>query len=123
MVEMSALESTLVHLPSLDSATLWSAIESAAEAARYGIFIVQIDVQPPRIVYVNERAAEIAGRRTDEMIGQEPSTILRPQDRSIVPTSIARPGAVPPTSHELVIERPDGRQVPISVSSTRMKTT
>ncbi|HEX5058817.1 MAG TPA: ATP-binding protein [Kofleriaceae bacterium] len=121
---MSALESTLVHLPSLDSATLWGAIESAAAEARFGIFIVKIDVQPPHIVYVNERAAEIVGRSRDEMIGQEPSIFLRPQDRPMVPASIARPtgAGAPPTSHELVIQRPDGQQIPISLASTRMQT-
>jgi len=119
---MSALESTVVHLPSLDSATLWSAIESAAEEAQFGIYIVQIDVQPPRILYVNRRAAEILGRPSEQLIGQEPSTILRAQDRAVVPTSIARPAGAPPSSHQLVIERPDGQQIPISLASTRMQT-
>ncbi len=110
-------------MASLDSATLWSAIESAAEQASIGVYIAQIDVEPPRILYVNARGAEIVGQSAATLIGDVPWSILRVQDQAIVQGLIERPPGAPAASMELVVQRPDGTQVPIALASTRISTT
>ena len=108
--------------PQLDAATLWRAIESAAEQAGMGVYVAHIDVQPPRILYVNPRAAEIIGRSPEELIGRLPWSMLREQDHPTVRAMIERPDGAPPASLALVIERPDGKAVPIELAATRMRT-
>lgn len=110
-----------LFLPSLDVATLWSAIESAAEQASIALYVAQIDT-PPRIVYTNRRAAEITGRPVGELVGKPPWFILREADHAPVRAMIERPVGAPPTSTELVVQRPDGTQIPITLATTRMRT-
>jgi PAS domain S-box-containing protein len=110
-----------LYLPSLDVPTLWAAIESAAEQARIGLYVANID-PPPRVLYVNRRAAEIAGRLREDMIGQLPWSILRDQDQQLVRVMIERPAGAPAAAMELVVQRPDGREVPIMLATTRMQT-
>jgi PAS domain S-box-containing protein len=101
---------------------LWRAIESAAEQAGMGVYIAHIDAHPPSILYVNARAAEIVGISRDELVGRLPWSMLREQDRPTVRAMIERPAGAPPTSAELVVQRPDGREVPIEIASARMRT-
>ncbi|HEX3482868.1 MAG TPA: ATP-binding protein [Kofleriaceae bacterium] len=110
------------ELPQIDAATLWRAIESAAEQGGMGVYVSHIDAQPPRLLYLNARAEEILGRRRDELIGGLPWVMFREQDRSIIRGLIERPPGAPPTTSELVVERPDGKHVPIEMASTRILT-
>src|SRR5678815_5003674 len=103
---------TSTEPPPLDGATLWRAIESAAEQAGFGVYVSHIDVQPPRLLYVNPRAAEIIGRL--------PWIMLREQDHALVRAAIERPTGAPPMTLELEIERPDGKIVPIELAATRI---
>ncbi|HEX8109573.1 MAG TPA: PAS domain S-box protein [Kofleriaceae bacterium] len=112
---------TRAEPPQLDAATLWRAIENAAEQAGMGVYIAHIDVQPPRILYVNPRAAEITGRSPEELIGRLPWSMLRDQDHPTVRAMIERPAGAPPASLALVIERPDGKTVPIELAATRIR--
>ena len=114
---------TIPHLPSLDSTTLWSAIESAAEQASIAVYIAHLDVQPPRILYVNARAAEIIGEPAPDLIGRVPWSILRDEDKLRIQQMVDRPtSSAPPSSMEVVVQRADGTLVPIALASTRMKT-
>jgi PAS domain S-box-containing protein len=112
---------SFAQLASLDSTTLWNAIESAAEEASFGVFVAQLE-GPSRLLYVNRRAAEIIGRPAGELLGQVPWAILREADKDIVRSTIERAAEAPPTTLELVVERPDGSEVPIVLAATRMKT-
>jgi PAS domain S-box-containing protein len=116
-----AATSTVVP-PPLDAATLWRTIESAAEQAGIGVYVAQIDAQPPRILYVNSRGAEIVGRSREELIGGLPWSMLREADQATVRAMIERPAGAPPASAELVIERPDGKLRPIELAATRIQT-
>jgi PAS domain-containing protein len=64
------IATTSTEPPPLDAATLWRAIESAAEQGGLGVYVAHIDVQPPRILYVNPRAAELVGSSPEELIGR-----------------------------------------------------
>jgi PAS domain S-box-containing protein len=113
---------TTIEPPPLDAATLWRAIESAAEQAGMGVYVSHIDVHPPRILYFNSRAAEIIGQTRENLIGRLPWSMLREQDQPTVRALIERPSGAPPASVELVVERPDGKMVPIELASTRIQT-
>ncbi|HEX3479300.1 MAG TPA: ATP-binding protein [Kofleriaceae bacterium] len=119
---LQIIATTSAEPPPLDAATLWRAIESAAEQAGMGVYVAHIDVQPPRILYVNRRAAEIIGRSPEELIGRLPWSMLREQDHPTVRAVIERPVGAPPASLALVIERPDGKAVPIELAATRIRT-
>src|SRR5262249_28624735 len=114
--------STIDDLPPLDSATLWTAIESAAEQAKIGVFISHVDVDPPRILSVTQRAADIAARPRDALIGRLPWSMLSDESQAAVGALVERAGDGPPSTQELVVERPDGRRVPIVLASTRIHT-
>jgi PAS domain S-box-containing protein len=116
------IATTSAEPPPLDAATLWRAIESAAEQAGMGVYVAHIDVQPPRILYVNPRAAEIIGSSPEELVGRLPWSMLREQDHPTVRAMIERPAGAPPASLALVIERPDGKAVPIELAATRIRT-
>jgi two-component system cell cycle sensor histidine kinase/response regulator CckA len=106
----------------VDAATLWRAIESAAEQAGMGVYVSQIDVQPPRILYVNPRAEAILGRAREDLVGRIPWSVFCVPDQSKLRAVIERPAGAPPTLMELMVERPDGRAVPIEMASTRIRT-
>ncbi len=110
-----------LQLASLDTATLWSAIESAAEQAQIALYVARID-GPAHILYANQRAAEIVARPRGELIGKEPWSILRAADQAVVRALVERPPGAPPASIELTVERPDGTLVPITLATTRMQT-
>jgi PAS domain S-box-containing protein len=86
------------------------------------VYVAHIDVQPPRILYVNSRAADIVGRSPRELIGRLPWSMLRERDHPTVRAMIERPAGAPPASVELVVERPDGQTVPIELAATRLRT-
>jgi PAS domain S-box-containing protein len=100
---------------------LWRAIESAAEQAGFGVYVTRI-AHPPRILYVNERAAEILGRPREALIGVLPWSILRQDTQSTLRDLLDRPWGAPDAFTELMIERPDGTAVPIELASTRIVT-
>jgi PAS domain S-box-containing protein len=110
------------ELPQFDAATLWHAIESATEQAGMGVYVSHIDAVPPRLLYLNARAEEILGRPRDELIGGLPWVMFREQDRAIIRGLIERPPGAPPATSELIVERPDGSEVPIEMASTRVLT-
>ena len=74
------------------------------------------------MLYLNARAEEILGRRRDELIGGLPWIMFREQDRSIIRGLIERPSGARPTTSELMVERPDGKHVPVEMASTRILT-
>jgi PAS domain S-box-containing protein len=107
-------------LASLDGPTLWRAIEVATEQADIGVYVAQLDAPAPRILYVNACAARIVGRPAAELIGQAPWSILRDEDKPIVRAAIDRPADAPATVLELIVQQPDGKQIPITLAATRI---
>lgn len=110
------------HLSEVDVAALWSAIETAAETAGFGVYVVRIDSQTPQLIYASRRTAEIAGRQQHEMIGLSPAAFLRADDRVRAQDMMARPGHAPPLAAHAMIVRPDGSLIPIETASTRIHT-
>src|SRR5262245_37191499 len=86
-----------------------------------GMYVAHIDAQPPRILYVSSRAAEIIGSSREQLIGQLPWSMLREEDRPTVRALIERPPGAPGATLELVVRRPDGTEVPIELSATRVQ--
>jgi len=62
---------TTVEPPLLDGATLWQAIESAAEQAGMGVYVTHLDAQRSKVLYVTPRAAEILGRTREDLVEQK----------------------------------------------------
>jgi len=116
------LATTTVGPPLLDGATLWQAIESAAEQAGMGVYVSHLDAQRPSILYVNQRAAEIIGRAREDIVGHLPWDFFRALDQLTLRAVVERPAGAPPLSMSLVVERPDGRSTPIEMASTRIRT-
>ena len=108
--------------PLLDGATLWQAIESAAEQAGMGVYVTHLDAQRPSVLYVNPRAAEILGRAREDIVGRLPWDMFRPQDGATLRAVIERPAGARPASLSLVVARPDGHYTPIEMASTRIRT-
>ena len=106
----------------LDVASLWTAIEAAAELANLAIYVARVDTVPPSIVYASQRAQQIAGRTSAELIGQLPWWILRESDWPLVQRAIARLGAAPPLLFDVTVLQPSGREVPIELAATRIIT-
>jgi PAS domain S-box-containing protein len=104
----------------VDIATLWRAIETAAEHAGIAVYVARVDTDPPTVIYVSPRAAQIAGRDARELVGNVPWGGLRSSDQAMVREGIARTGAAAPLSLEVVVERPDGTLIPVEVGATRI---
>lgn len=106
----------------LDVASLWTAIETAAELANLAIYVVRVDQVPPTIVYASLRAQQIAGRTSAELVGQVPWLILREADWPVVQRAVARLGEAPPLFFDVTVQQPSGREIPIELAATRIIT-
>ena len=87
-----------------------------------GVYVTHLDAQRPRILYVNQRAADIIGRAREDIVGRLPWDFFREDGRTTLRAVVERPAGAPPLSLSLVIERPDGRYTPIEMGSTRIRT-
>ncbi|MGE0397755.1 MAG: ATP-binding protein [Kofleriaceae bacterium] len=110
-------------LPGVDLASLWGALEAAAEQSSIAIYVARIDTDPPAILYASQLAAEILGRPRESLIDMTPWEILIPEDQVRIQQMIALPSAdLPPSSVDLTVERPDGTRIPIRLGRTRLVT-
>ena len=110
-------------LSGVDAATLWAALEAAAEQSSFALYVARIDTDPATILYASQLAAEIVGRPRESLIGAPPWSILTAEDQLRIQQMIARPSAdVPPSSLDLTVQRPDGVRVPIRLGRTRLVT-
>lgn len=108
-------------LSGVDVASLWGALEEAAEQSSLALYVARIDTEPPTILYASRLAAEISGRPRESLIGMRPWEILTAEDQLRVQQLIALPTAeAPPSSVDLTIERPDGTRIPIRLGRTRL---
>jgi PAS domain S-box-containing protein len=112
--------SPLVPLAGIDVASLWGAIETAAELSELALFVARTDGAPPTILYASARAALITGRPVEQLVGQLPWSILREADWPAIQGGVARPPGAPPLALEVVVVRPDGTEVPIELAATRI---
>lgn len=106
----------------LEVATIWRAIETAADQVSLGIFVVEISPPGPRLVYCSDRAARLVGRSRAELIGAPPWAALGIAEQALVRDLIATRDGNAPASLELAVARPDGRVVPVELGFTRMRT-
>jgi PAS domain S-box-containing protein len=107
-------------LADLDIASLWRAIDTAAELCKLAVYVARVDCEPPKILHASARAAVITGWALDKLIGQVPWAILRKDQWPMVREAIARPPDAPPMALEVVMVRPDGSEVPVEVAATRI---
>ena len=110
------------HLTGIEVASLWAAIETAAELSQLGIYVARVDASPPTIVYVSPRAAIICGRSEDDLRGQLPWAILDAADWPQVQQAIARPAGAAPRAFTVTVVQPSGERIPIELASTRIVT-
>ncbi|MEP6860701.1 MAG: PAS domain S-box protein [Deltaproteobacteria bacterium] len=104
----------------LDIASLWHAIDKAAELCKLAVYVARVDCEPPKILHASARATAITGWPLDQMIGQVPWVILRKDQWPRVRQAISRPADAPPMALEVVMVRPDGTEVPVEVAATRI---
>src|SRR5262245_38797903 len=107
--------------PGVDAASLWRALEAAAEQASLAIYIARIDVEPTTLVYVSDLAAQILGRTREELIGSSVWPLFPPDARSSHEAAIHDPARDRPSSFDLRVRRPDGTDVPIRLGRTRLQ--
>ncbi len=110
------------HPAEFDLESLWAAIESASEQAGLAVYVVRIDCQPPRVIYVSRQAAVIVGRSPDEIAGTPPWQNLTPSDQARVRELIDRPPGALAVRLGVSVVHSDGRLVPIELGATRVQT-
>ena len=108
-------------LPAVDLGVFWSAIESAADQARLGVFLARLDVTPPVVLYVSPRAAALVGRTQAEIVGFPPWALLAPEDVARIRELNADPSGGP-LALDVTVVRPDGGRVPLELGSARFAT-
>ncbi|MEO8706246.1 MAG: ATP-binding protein [Kofleriaceae bacterium] len=106
----------------IDVASLWAVIEAAAEQVGIGAYLAVLEPGPPAILRVTPRAAQIAGRTVEEMVGSSPWSMLSQVDLASVRELAARNTQGAPVRLELTAERPDGTRTPVEIGSTRIQT-
>ena len=111
-----------VYLATVDVATLWPAVEAAADQIGVGIVVLRIDVVPPRFVYVSERAARLMGRTLAEVADVPAWTILNEADRAQIRELIETRDGKVPLQIEFSIARPDGTLIPAAFGAFRIQT-
>jgi PAS domain S-box-containing protein len=111
-----------VPLDGLDVPSLWAAIEAAAEIAQLAVFLCRVDSDPPAILYASPRAAKIYGRPASTLVGQLPWAMLRESDVPVIRAAVARPPGAPPLAVSVSVVTPEGKEVPLDLSSTRIVT-
>ncbi len=107
--------------PIVDLEVFWSAVETASDQARLGVFLARLDATPPRVIYVSAFAATLVGRSVDEIVGQPPWLALAPEDVARIRELNANP-AGGPLAFDVTVVRPDGVRVPFELGSARFAT-
>ena len=107
-------------LANVDAGVLGKAMLDAAQAARIGVTVTLVDDGVPRQAYANEAAADILGWPLDELLERDPLGTIVEEDRAHVRERIQRraAGEKGQTTYELVVQRKDGRRVPIELTAT-----
>lgn len=102
---------------------LWATLEQAADLAGLAVFVSRIDPPPPAVLYASRRLAALVDRgEPEQLVGMLPWMILRREDHPTIAAMVARPAGAPPAAAEVQIERPDGRLIPILLTTTRLVT-
>ena len=109
------------ELPSsLDVGALGRAVLEAAHAARIGFTVTLVEAPLPRIIYINEAAAEILGWPAEELLAGDPLRHVAPEDVAMVADRFARRsgGEGGDKSYEIKVVRKDGRRATIQCTAT-----
>jgi two-component system, NtrC family, sensor kinase len=97
---------------------LAEAVLEAASVAGLGVSVSFDDGVTPRLIYVNDAAAQILGRAVDELTGSAMLLNFAPEERGRL-NELAlrlRQGDVTPGLTETVVVQPGGERVPVEVA-------
>jgi PAS domain S-box-containing protein len=99
---------------------LGRAILEAADGARIGVAVSEVDGPGPRCIYVNEAAADMLGYPVEAILARDPMSFIAPEDRTRMREHFAKrhAGEVGDRSYELTIQRGDGRPVVLAITTS-----
>jgi PAS domain S-box-containing protein len=109
------------ELPSsLDMGALGRAVLEAADAARIGFTVTLVEAPLPRMIYINEAAADILGWPAEELLAGDPLRHVAPEDMAMVVERFARRsgGEGGDKSYEINVVRKDGQRATIQCTAT-----
>jgi len=97
--------------------TLGGAFIAAASTAGIGVSLVSMEPPVPRVVYISDKGVEILGHPREKILASPAGTFLAPDEQKVrdLTGERARSGTSPQL-FDTVIERADGKQVPVEIS-------
>jgi len=107
-------------LAKIDVGGLGGAMLDAAAAAGIGVTVTFVDSQRPVNVYISERAAQILGWPTSELMDRDPMAFIAPEDRAWAENRYThRQNGTErgQTSYELKVQRKDGTQTLVELTT------
>jgi PAS domain S-box-containing protein len=117
------MSSRTSRLPAkLDMGAHGAAMLIAADAAHIGVTVSVMDPDGQRNVYVSEVAAQIVGWSVNDLIANDPMSIVAPEDARRVQErfDLRRAGAAGPEYYEMTAVRQDGTRVPLELSTSEV---
>ena len=110
-------------LDMVERSRLFAAIEQAAARLGIGVFVVRVDVTPPRLLFASEGLAILLGRPAAEILGSAPWEFLTPEKQRAMRELLASRGPdAPPIAVETEVARPDGTHRPVECGVARIST-
>jgi PAS domain S-box-containing protein len=105
---------------SLDVGVLGRTMLEAARAAHIGVTVTVYEDSGPRMVYVNEAAAEIVGWSVEEIVARDPLASVAPDDLPRIRDRLEKRirGEPGQATYEVTVIRKDGRRVPIEMTAS-----
>jgi PAS domain S-box-containing protein len=105
---------------SVNVEALGRAILEAADGARIGVTVTQVDGPVPQVIYVNKAAADILAYSVDELLSRDPLGLIAPKDSEHVRERFERrrAGELGEKSYEVTVERGDGREAVLEITAS-----
>jgi PAS domain S-box-containing protein len=97
--------------------TLGGAFIAAASTAGIGVSLVSMQPPAPRVVYISDKGVEILGHSRESILASPVGAFLSPDEQKLRDLSGERArSSTSPQLFDTVIERADGKQVPVEIS-------